>query len=400
MLAGNANPWHNVANPLDVNNDTTVGPVDALAIVNGLNWYGSGRLGESLASLVHSGAGEGGIASTAAASSATRTPQAMVDVNDDNLLTPMDALQVINELNEGEGPDLVRATVRMTTNVPVRADEIAVLDYVPASPPPGYQSRQDVDTVTLKTTDTANPTILLNVLVQDIRTDDGVFRDKNGDTIDDSDDFGVFSAYFDVTYDATAYTIPSGNANNSVNDPTKNDPTFPISYVNPKYRQVFGTGSNRVETEYENYPNGPSWEGWSTPGLINEAGGFTGYPSSVYGRELPAVPAAKKEVFTGSACVRRAVDGAIVPRRERCVRRRRGPIYHAQRHGERYEDRQPDRRLVRLWDQRGRRYGARSPRVRQHGSIGSESGSGESAAEFDRPGRPGRFRQRFGQDHQ
>ena len=181
MLAGNANPWHNVANPLDVNNDTTVGPVDALAIINSLNWYGSGRLGESLASLVHSGAGEGGIASTAAASGAIRTPQAMVDVNDDNLLTPMDALQVINELNEGEGPDLVRATVRMTTNVPVRADEIPVLDYVPASPPAGYQSRQDVDTVTLKTTDTANPTILLNVLVQDIRTDDGVFRDKNGD---------------------------------------------------------------------------------------------------------------------------------------------------------------------------------------------------------------------------
>ena len=197
MLAGNANPWHNIANPLDVNNDTTVAPIDVLTIVNSLNWYGSGRLGESLASLVHSGAGEGGSGS-AAASNAIRNPQGMVDVNDDNLLTPADALLVINALGEGEGPDLVRATVRMTTNVPARDDEVPVLDYVPASPPAGYQSRQDVGTVTLNTTDTANPTILLNVLVQDIRTDDGVFRDKNSDGIDDSDDFGVFSCYFDV----------------------------------------------------------------------------------------------------------------------------------------------------------------------------------------------------------
>lgn len=294
MLAGNANPWHNIANPLDVNNDKAVGPMDALAVVNGLNWYGSGPLGGSLAALVHSGAGEGGSGTAATASSAIRDPKSMVDVDDDNFLTPIDALRVINALNEGEGPDLVRATVRMTTNVPARADRIPVLDYVPASPPAGYQSRQDLNTVTLGPTDTGNPSILLNVLVEDIRTNDGNFVDENDDGVDDNpDEFGVFAAYFDVTYDAGAFLIEPGTALNPNNDPTKNDPTFPISYINPRHQQFWGD----TETDRYNYANGPSWDG-TTPGLIDEVGGFTGYPSSVYGRAKPEVPQDKKFVFT------------------------------------------------------------------------------------------------------
>ena len=38
------NPWHNALNPLDVNGDTFVTPIDALLIINYLNNNGAGML--------------------------------------------------------------------------------------------------------------------------------------------------------------------------------------------------------------------------------------------------------------------------------------------------------------------------------------------------------------------
>jgi hypothetical protein len=74
---------HNYLIAEDVNQDFTVSPVDALLVINALNNGGSRSFGE------------GEVASGVAAK---------LDVNGDNLLSPIDALGVINRLN-GEGED-------------------------------------------------------------------------------------------------------------------------------------------------------------------------------------------------------------------------------------------------------------------------------------------------------
>ncbi len=83
------NGFHNYSNSKDVNNDGIVSPIDALLIINRLNSGGAGVL------TTGSGEGEPG--------------KHYVDVNNDGRLSPIDALQVINGLNsrggsgEGEG---------------------------------------------------------------------------------------------------------------------------------------------------------------------------------------------------------------------------------------------------------------------------------------------------------
>ena len=69
------NDWHNAANPYDVNRDGYVVPQDALLIINSLRAGGSREL-----------TGRAGM-------------QPALDVDDNRLLTPLDALRVINELN-------------------------------------------------------------------------------------------------------------------------------------------------------------------------------------------------------------------------------------------------------------------------------------------------------------
>ncbi len=71
----------NNINPLDVNADGYVSPIDALAIINALNTGGARSLLDSLG-----GEGEAG-------------NRFFIDTNGDNLLTPMDVLNVINFLN-------------------------------------------------------------------------------------------------------------------------------------------------------------------------------------------------------------------------------------------------------------------------------------------------------------
>ncbi len=84
--AVNGVAWHNTPRPLDVNNDGTLAPIDALQIINDLNLNGS-RLLPAL---------QGG--------------PPFLDVNNDGYVTPIDVLLVVNELNrgnagsEGEGP--------------------------------------------------------------------------------------------------------------------------------------------------------------------------------------------------------------------------------------------------------------------------------------------------------
>ena len=68
--------WHNSADPLDVNDDGEISPIDALLVINFLNANpGDGMLPEPIA------------------------PPPFLDVNNDGLGTALDALLVINELN-------------------------------------------------------------------------------------------------------------------------------------------------------------------------------------------------------------------------------------------------------------------------------------------------------------
>ncbi|RMF39161.1 MAG: hypothetical protein D6753_14465 [Planctomycetota bacterium] len=79
---GGGEGYHNYNNPLDVNGDGYVSPIDALGVINWLNSGGSGSL--------PAGGGEG--------ESGRRL---YVDTNGDNFISPVDALLVINYLNGG-----------------------------------------------------------------------------------------------------------------------------------------------------------------------------------------------------------------------------------------------------------------------------------------------------------
>src|SRR5205823_3341753 len=103
--------WWNAAKPVDVNADGIVTPSDALAVINNLNAQGPHQLPQG-------GPAEG---ETGTGSSF------FVDTNNDRMVTPADALKVINALNGGEGapPDanskieyIVRALVP-GTNTPL-----------------------------------------------------------------------------------------------------------------------------------------------------------------------------------------------------------------------------------------------------------------------------------------
>lgn len=87
---GGNGEFHNFSNPLDVNNDGKESPIDALLVINSLNNGGAGVLS--------GGSGEG------------EPSKYYIDVNGDGRLSPIDALKVINFLNsraggsgEGEG---------------------------------------------------------------------------------------------------------------------------------------------------------------------------------------------------------------------------------------------------------------------------------------------------------
>ena len=76
-----ASAWHNVVRPNDVNNDLVVTPLDALLIINDIN---------ARSPRVLTTTGVGGF-----------VPPPFIDVNNDGLVSPIDALLVINQLNSG-----------------------------------------------------------------------------------------------------------------------------------------------------------------------------------------------------------------------------------------------------------------------------------------------------------
>ena len=82
--------YTNPINPLDVNADSNVTPMDALAVVNALNSMGPARLP---AVVIYAGEGE-------MSSLLAKKPHiGYVDVNGDGFISPIDALQIVNRLN-------------------------------------------------------------------------------------------------------------------------------------------------------------------------------------------------------------------------------------------------------------------------------------------------------------
>ncbi len=87
----------NPLNRFDVNGDALVSPLDALIVINELNQAGAGSLGEV-----------GGLARSAAPD-----PVHMVDVNSDGFASPIDALLIINELQRASDESSPQAALSM-----------------------------------------------------------------------------------------------------------------------------------------------------------------------------------------------------------------------------------------------------------------------------------------------
>ncbi len=78
------NSWHNTGNPLDVNNDGAVAPLDALLVINELTLR------------------EFSDPETSALNGERPVEGAFLDVTNDQAVSPLDALTVINELNSND----------------------------------------------------------------------------------------------------------------------------------------------------------------------------------------------------------------------------------------------------------------------------------------------------------
>ena len=80
ILVKDASRWQNSRNPLDVDNDQTITPLDVLSVVNYINAYGAGLLPTS------------GI-----------SPPPYYDVDADGSVSPLDVLSIVNYLNQQSG---------------------------------------------------------------------------------------------------------------------------------------------------------------------------------------------------------------------------------------------------------------------------------------------------------
>ena len=155
MLAadtGVASPWHNSLNALDVNHDAMVSPLDALMIVNDLLAHGAHVVpAQSVSPL--------------AATSASSANVPSLDVNGDNLVSPLDLVNVVNALATTPQIDIHTFATDLAGN-PIST--VAV----------GSDFRIETD-------------------VQDIRNPAATFQ-------------GVFSAYLNVSYDSSIALIAPG----------------------------------------------------------------------------------------------------------------------------------------------------------------------------------------------
>lgn len=121
-------PWMNASNPLDVNADGFVQPLDVLLVVNKINQDGSGLL---------------------PAPTGTELPGTLFDSSGDNSVSPLDVLQIVNFINaesdvspEGEASqaDVSETKDNLESSSPFNSGY-----FIGERPNPGDFSDQDDD---------------------------------------------------------------------------------------------------------------------------------------------------------------------------------------------------------------------------------------------------------------
>jgi hypothetical protein len=100
-----ASPWQNQSNPYDVTNTGQVTPLDVLVILNDLNKNGAHSLMSATPSVAASALTQTTTTST--------TSNLFEDVNGDGMVTPLDALMVLDHLNS-TSTDLMNITLETT----------------------------------------------------------------------------------------------------------------------------------------------------------------------------------------------------------------------------------------------------------------------------------------------
>jgi hypothetical protein len=123
-------PWQNAVNRFDVNNDGAMSPIDALQVINELNARGPRRLDPP------------------PLPGPPFSPPPFLDVSGDNFLSPIDALQVINILNElaGARPP-VAAVADLGAAVADLGGTEQIIGAALSIQPRTRYSRRDVDAV-------------------------------------------------------------------------------------------------------------------------------------------------------------------------------------------------------------------------------------------------------------
>ena len=237
LLSGSPvdNPWHNPANPTDVNDDTNLSPLDALIVINSINKGGARELFSS-SSAATGAEGESGQSNL------------MVDVNNDGFLSPIDVLQVVNRLNaEAEGPDLAKVRLNIAEDKAASAS--------------GRTNRASLNSPVV-----AGTIVRAEVFVQDVRTD----TPTNGL-------YGTFASYEDIQYDPKVFTVQLAPSVNQTGAPK---PNFAISYRNTNFNAVLDNGGTPTDPADDimddipfRYPNDATGS-IATPGLIDNVGSF------------------------------------------------------------------------------------------------------------------------------
>lgn len=153
---GNGEGFHNADNVHDVNNDGHVTPLDALHIITDLNNGGSRGLFDG-------GEGEAG-------------SRLYVDVNADGFLSPLDAFLVINHINSGASPGLGEGELGswLSAGSLAESSEGVVSDPLAAAPPVTL-SNHDEEEIGVRMTDR----VYGPGLPEHVAATDGIFEDAD-----------------------------------------------------------------------------------------------------------------------------------------------------------------------------------------------------------------------------
>ena len=103
-----AGPWHNSANPWDVNDDSYVSPIDLLLVINHLNNGDSRQLADPAA-------GEA-------------SERLYLDVSGDSFVSPIDVLYIVNYLNQPTGAQQLASTPLLLGDLTDEPAEAAPVD--------------------------------------------------------------------------------------------------------------------------------------------------------------------------------------------------------------------------------------------------------------------------------